>query len=118
MNRQTKFLTTTTCRPTSRSASASIRIDEHTGVLVGGFPDDNAARRALDQMRLSAPRPDEGEARHEALLQAGREGPGQGAGGETVYINPFARAYLVRNPTGRTERPADWDKLDLMRCGR
>jgi hypothetical protein len=87
-----------------------IRVQEQYAVLVGGYRDDQEAKRALGHIRGLQPL-DPKKIRLSTKFYGEGDGPDQ-LKGEQVYINPFKRAFVGRNPTVKTERPADWDKLD------
>ncbi len=86
-----------------------LRIDEHCGVLVGGYPTEAAAIKAREQMRKLAP-PDPSRVDLDLKFIVGEDGKG----GEAVSVNPFTRAILVHNPTVKVERPAEPEKLDIQ----
>jgi hypothetical protein len=74
-------------------------------VLVGGYANESAAQRALTSIReLRPPDPAKvkldtkfyGEAPDNEKLKAGK--------GEQVYVNPFKRAFLCRNPSVKNDR--------------
>jgi hypothetical protein len=80
-----------------------VRIEEEYAVLVGGYKDMDAARSALDQIKkLKTP-----EKRH--LLDRLSQAAGAGSDGQkkfdVSYINPFATAFVVHNPTIPLEHP-------------
>ncbi len=66
-----------------------VTISEQWAVLVGGFPTDEAARRALDVVRKWPPPAER------FMDQQFSVGGGQAQG---TYINPFAAAMVVPNP--------------------
>jgi hypothetical protein len=93
-----KRLTPDTPRPRLRL----VRIEEEYAVLVGGYKDLPAAHNALEQIKKLRPTDDAGK-RH--LLDVISQ-PIPGAGGDngqqklqSMYVNPFATAFVVHNPT-------------------
>lgn len=70
-----------------------VRYPEQWAVLLGGFPDMDAARKALDAVRRWPPPKDT-----KLMDQAFISRPGQP---EAAYINPFAAAMTAPNPTIR-----------------
>jgi hypothetical protein len=106
-----KQLTPDTPRPRIRM----VRIEEEWAVLVGGYKDMDAARRALDKVKKLQPPKEKGHLM-DVVTQESNSGmppPGQGsfpnvAGGEEkklVYLNPFATSFVVHNPTIPLEHP-------------
>lgn len=112
----------------------TMRIEEQVGVLVGGYASEEAARRALNDLRKLPP-PDPKKVRLDTkfYVKYERDGKKKETGSATpveagawlapdlkkveqqemVYVNPFRTAFLCRNPAVKQERPADWDKLDM-----
>jgi hypothetical protein len=97
-----------------------LRIDEHCGVLIGGYPTQEAALKVRDQWRqqikennLKAPDPT--KVKLEVQFYEREDDPKDPKVNkkEAVWVNPFTRAMLVRNPAIKVDRPADWDKLDV-----
>lgn len=70
-----------------------VRYPEQWAVLVGGFPDMDAARKALDAVR-KWPAPKDTRLMDQAFISR----PGQP---EAAYINPFAAAMTAPNPAVR-----------------
>ncbi len=104
-------------RPGSRART--VRIEEQCAVLVGGYADPEAAGRALAAVKKLAP--------PELTLASGKDpnqylftaGPSEGDPNRTEIqrapVNPFAGAFVARNPTARQEaRPEDGKKADPM----
>jgi hypothetical protein len=102
---------------------------DNCAVLVGGYPDEVAARRALDAVRALNP-----NQLNRALLDMkfyGNDDPKSGkierffgGGGpqarkneqsELVYVNPFTRAFVVPNPTIKREHPKTTDVAALRK---
>ncbi|HZT82566.1 MAG TPA: hypothetical protein VFA26_20220 [Gemmataceae bacterium] len=75
------------------------RIEDQCVVLVGGYPDMDAARRALDDIRKLAPPPEHLMDRvATAQPQTGPDGS-RGIGVQHAYLNPFRfRSMVVPNP--------------------
>lgn len=93
----------------------TVRIEDQYAVVVGnGYRDDSEAKRALDRIRgLPAPDPRKVRLATKFYGEGEAEGAlGQFKRGEEVYINPFKRAFVGRNPTTKAERPLEWDKMD------
>ncbi len=95
-----------------------VRIDEYVGVLVGGYPTMEAARKARDGFRTLKADP-----RMFTLVQVGdlldskfytSDPSGKPtANQEAVFVSPFDRAFPVHNPSIKVERPAEANKLDV-----
>lgn len=81
----------------------TIRIEDQYAVLIGGFKDIDAARKALDEVRKLKP-PSE-RLMHQTL-------GGDAARPTSKSLNPFLTAFVVRNPTVPAERDARDDKPD------
>jgi hypothetical protein len=93
-----------------------LKIDEHCGVLIGGYPTQEAAVKARGQIKNLKPPDPFVFKQWQELLDVKFVTPdedGKTKGAEGVYVNPFARAFVVRNPCVKVERPAEWDKLDV-----
>jgi hypothetical protein len=84
-------------------------IDEHVGVLVGGYSSSEAAAKARKQMEGLKP-PDPSRVDLDISFYTEEEGKPKREG---VYVNPFAHALVVHNPTSKVERPSDVGKLDV-----
>ena len=91
------------------------QIHSEYAVLMGDYPDADAARRALDKIRKLppdpklchiAPVPEIDNPDPFKPLKAGEKE-------KTAVVNPFNTAFVVHNPTIKQERPADWDKVDM-----
>jgi hypothetical protein len=97
------------------------KIDEHCGVLVGGYPTQEAANRAREQLRKI--KLDRDDVRNFTLKEPGdlldrkfyqREDNAKDRPKEEIaFVNPFTHNFVVRNPTIKVERPADAGKLDI-----
>lgn len=85
------------------------QIDVHHAVLMGGYPDDEAAKRALTTVK-EWPQPDE----KKVDLEVKSYTRGEGAKAEAVrfYVNPYKRSFVCRNPTVKHEA-AEPVKLDV-----
>jgi hypothetical protein len=104
-----------------------VRVELEYGVLVGGYPDIDSARRALDDVKRLKP-PD---SRKLMDLMTNLEPAGdQKSVVKVAPINPFVTAFVVHNPTVPLEQ-ADRNKPDpalrelndgrpynLFRCGK
>lgn len=91
------------------------RIPLQVGVLVGGYPTDEEARRALDQIRkLPPPDPTKVQLDKKWFVEFGKDQEGLVAKDKKIVtVNPFERAFICRNPTTKHDRPEEWDKLDI-----
>ena len=91
-----------------------MRVDDHCGVLIGGYRDDEAAKRALVQLRKLTP-PDPTKVKMDAKLayKPDPKDPSKALEAHNILISPFDRAFVVRNPTEKVERKSEWDLLDL-----
>ncbi len=95
----------------------TMHIEEQVGVLVGGYPNEDAARRVVDQLHKVKP-PDPNKVMLDKKIFYMEEKKEKGSGSQTTkaveaYVNPFLGAFVVHNPRTKQERPADWDKLDM-----
>ena len=93
------------------------QIEDEYAILVGNYPDADAARRSLDKIR-HLPRPSD----KLCWVSLGRpeidnpdpfKAPKKGEEKKVEYLSPFTNAFVVHNPAIKQERPADWDKLDI-----
>lgn len=90
-----------------------MHIEEQCAVLVGDYPDDEAARRGLNDIRkLNMPDPNRVKL-STMFYQNLDEKTGKVKKEEAMYVNPFLKAFVVRNPLVTFDRPKDWDKIDL-----
>jgi hypothetical protein len=101
-----KQLTPDTPRPRLRL----VRIEEEYAVLVGGYKDMAAARRALDEIRKLKPPEDAGK-RHLLDVISQPVPGGSGDSGPTKlqasFVNPFLTAFVVHNPAIPLEHPKE-----------
>lgn len=89
-----------------------MRIEEQVAVVVGGYPSDDAARKALNDIRKLKP-PDPGKVKLATMFYSKEDAKKQKVDQEAAYVNPFKRAFVVRNPSVKQDRPADREKLDI-----
>jgi hypothetical protein len=82
-------------------------IEEQCAVLVGGYPDIEAAKRAVDAMRKLPP-PDAKRVKLNEMFIIDPKGNGQ-----KVAVNPFTQSFVARNPSMTPARPANQDTLDI-----
>lgn len=86
-------------------------------VLIGGFPDQETARRALDQIRKHKAPPEKFMnkviAGYGDLAQIDTKGPK--SDGHGMFANPFKTAMVVPNPTGPKIKPPTADAEELAR---
>ena len=87
------------------------RIEDQYAVLIGGWKDQETARKALDQVRKLKP-PSE-KLSHKAVLVESREDNK----GEVKYaaVNPFTTAFVVRNPMVPAEADPEQGKLQNLK---
>jgi hypothetical protein len=91
-----------------------IRIEDQVAVLIGGYPDEYTARRALDTVRRLPPpelRLNSGRPALDTVFFAGDDGKIQ----QRETINPFSTAFVTPNPVaGQRPAPPDplWEKLN------
>jgi hypothetical protein len=86
-----------------------MHIEEQCAVLVGSFKDMESARRNLDAIKkLKAPDPQRVRIQHEMFIYDAKTGSGK-----KVPVNPFTQAFVVRNPSLPSERPANQGEMDL-----
>jgi hypothetical protein len=87
-----------------------VRIDPEYAVLVGGYPDIDSARRALNDIKRLSPPDDE-----RLMDKLTAVGPAPGGGGKGVVrvaaANPFVTGFVVPNPMVPQE-PVDRSKPD------
>lgn len=81
---------------------ATVHIDEQTAVLLGGFPDAEAATNVAKQIR-KLPNPDPRRIKLDRILTAAyvpdaKARPGSVEYQADQYVNPFTKAMPVRNP--------------------
>lgn len=84
------------------------RIEDQFAVLIGGWKDQETARKALDEVRKLQP-PAEKYQHKATLVEAGDGGVGQI---KLAGINPFRTAFVVRNPM--VPAPVDPEKGKLL----
>jgi hypothetical protein len=78
-----------------------VRIQNQCGVLVGGYPDEESARKALAEVkRLKIPELDLGPNKVVYDMTIGPDG-------RRLAINPFSNAFVTRNPTVRHGQAAE-----------
>jgi len=86
----------------------TMRIPDQYAVLVGAWPDMDAARKALDGIRKLPP---PSTKLLDATVSTGPDGKGKGQ--VTIsYVNPFQAAFVVPNPTIPKPKDPDEGKPD------
>jgi hypothetical protein len=91
-------------------------IDEHTAVLIGGFPTSEAAAKYRDQLKTLKPdaklfKLQEDGDLFDIAFHVPEKGVKEATKAEGVAVNPFTHALVVHNPTLKVERPEN--KLDV-----
>jgi hypothetical protein len=80
-------------RPELQRRKAHVRVQDQCGVLIGGYPDDQTARKALnDVKKLKIPELDLGANKVAYDTTVGPDG-------RRMAFNPFANAFVTRNPS-------------------
>jgi hypothetical protein len=74
----------------------SVRIEDQYAILVGGFKEDTAARKYLDEIRKLKP---------SEKLQLISYVPGPDGKMREQAVNPFQSAFVCRNPSVPVEKP-------------
>jgi hypothetical protein len=87
------------------------RIEEQCAILVGNYPDADAARQALNKIRELKPDPKRVDL--SIIFQRIHDDKGNVNFEEAAYVNPFTTAFVVHNPLLKIERPAEWQKQDM-----
>jgi hypothetical protein len=91
----------------------TIRIDEQTGVLIGGFRTREEAAVFVEKLRRVAP-PDPEKVDLDTKFWVDTKPNAQGkVQGQAICVNPFLKALAVRNPTAGKEHAADSLEADL-----
>lgn len=75
-----------------------VNIEDQCAVLVGGYPDMETARRALDGIKKMPPPENEKLMDRFTVLAPAEEGGRQGELKGT-FLNPFLTSFVTRNPT-------------------
>ena len=89
-----------------------MQIEEQCAVLVGDYPDDEAARRGLNEVRKLKP-PDPNRVKLSTMFyQDYDEKTGKVNKEEIVYVNPFAKAFVVHNPALKIEKNQGMDESE------
>jgi hypothetical protein len=91
-----------------------MRIEEQCAVLVGGYRDENTARRALEEIR-KLKQPDPKKVKMHAKFCEDYDDKGKLKHADAMYVNPFGSAFVARNPAIKVDRSADrtLEKEDL-----
>lgn len=103
-------------------AIPTIHFDEQTAVLLGGFPDADAANKVVMEIRKLPP-PDLKRVKVDCIYSGAFE-PGKGPSpsgsgnpsqvfGVSQYVNPFTKATPVHNPTAPKEQPGMTSAAEL-----
>ncbi len=94
----------------------AVRIDEQAAVLLGGYRDRDEAERALVKIK-KLPQPDpkkvkqdfaylgdlERDQKGNVLVNSAIQGYHSDSTGGPGYVNPFTRAFVTRNPSGKQD---------------
>lgn len=75
-------------------------VQEQWAVMIGGFPTAETARKALDQVRKLPP-PKDTRLLEQAFIAPPAEKGAPQPPAQTAYLNPYASAMVVPNPTGK-----------------
>jgi hypothetical protein len=90
-----------------------LKIEEHFGVLVGGYSSEEAADKVRAQLKKLDP-PDPSRVDLDMKFVANEGSAKESGEAVKCYVNPFERTLVVRNPAlPKFQRPADWDKVDV-----
>ena len=97
---------------------SAIRIDEQTGVLVGGYKTRDEAMNALKKLRMLDPKALVGKVDldtvHVAQVEENNLAKGvKVTGADSAYVNPFNKAFPARNPALPKETPGSTTEEDL-----
>jgi len=87
-------------------------IEEQCAILVGNYPDADAARAALNQIRTLKP-PDPSRVSLATIFKGETDSTGKITKGEHAYVNPFTTAFVVHNPLLKVDRPEEWQQQDM-----
>jgi hypothetical protein len=109
MDDQQQFFKQHNIAPTEPLRLRHQQIDVHSAVLIGGYATDEAAKAALARVR-EWKQPDEKKVDLEVKHYRGVDSKGEKV--EAFYVNPFKRAFVVRNPTTKIT-PVGEAKLDV-----
>ncbi len=97
------------------------RIEEHCGVVVGGYASSDAASAALKKIKRLPPpdvRTPTGEDASDTIILRGEQdvspGKTQGQTIDRVKVNPFVRAFVIRNPAVPQEQIDQTTKVDPL----
>lgn len=100
------------------------RVEEEVAVLIGGFRTPEAAKNYMDRKVKNLPAPTvrlpDGSNGNPRMLQV-YEGTNEKTNGEERHsvtdapvVNPFPRAFVVRNPAARTDQQAQQNQVDPL----
>jgi hypothetical protein len=89
-----------------------IQVEDQCAVLIGGYESDEAATRALKDIRKLSP-PDPKRVSLTTIYEGQEDSQRKIDPKKILYVNPFMTAFVVRNPEVKQDRPADWDKPDM-----
>jgi hypothetical protein len=91
-----------------------MKVRVQCAVLLGGYRDMDAARRDVEQ-RIKKLKPLDGvRFKLPDMFIIGPADEGRSANGQRAAVNPFLKAFPVRNPTlAKSGQPAELDALDL-----
>jgi hypothetical protein len=90
-----------------------LSVEDQCGVLVGGYPNDEAAEKAVKSIR-NLPRPDPNKVHLDVKFQGRANDRGELVNQEGIYVNPFQRAFVGRNPATKAERAENKLKFALL----
>jgi hypothetical protein len=102
------------------------RFEDQCAVLIGGYPDEKAARKDLDRIKRLPPPDPRRVPLHTIYSRQVLDKPG-----EQIFVSPFAKAFVVPNPMVK-QTPANdphkpdpflkrlnaGESLSLLRCSR
>lgn len=88
-------------------------IQVQCAVLVGGYPTQEAAEQALPAIRKLPP-PDPNKVQLDKMFYSKTDPNNFKAEGEQVHVNPFKKAFVVRNPAVKADRGPEQPTNDGM----
>jgi len=94
----------------------AIRIEEHTGVLVGGYKTRDEAVAAAERIRkLPCPDPKKVDlvSKFEGKAEVDKSGEVVLKDVKTQFVNPFLKAFASRNPTAPQEQASSTSEEDM-----
>jgi len=92
----------------------TVRIQDQCAVLIGGYPDMDAAKRALNDVKKLKP-PEDERLMDRFVVQGPSQSNPSMAERKGTFLNPFLTSFVTRNPMVPHDKPPDPAKDPILK---